>query len=133
MKTKNDYQFEFSLFINDKIVCQRFFNDYDYKKKYIDFDVTVDIITSTTNLIKEFIKGESIEILWKNYDSFNPQKTFSKEPKNELFKITIGYKSKIIASSCMEGHGYPPRGRCKVDIRPIIPLIISNIRFCLKE
>jgi hypothetical protein len=132
MKTKNNYQFEFSLFINDKIICQRFFNDYNYKKKEIDFDVAVDIITVTTNLIKDFLKAESIEILWKNYDSFNPKKIFNKEPKNHLFKITIGYKSKVIASSCIEGHGYPPKGRYNVDIRPIIPIIISNIRFNLK-
>ena len=89
MKTKNNYQFEFSLFINEKIICQRFFNDYDYKKKHIDFDVVVDIINVTTNLIKDFLKAESIEILWKNYDSFNPKKMFFKESKNDLFKITI--------------------------------------------
>jgi hypothetical protein len=83
-------------------------------------------------LIKDFLKAESIEILWKNYDSFNQKKMFSKEPKNDLFKITIGYKSKVIASSCIEGHGYPPKGRYNVDIRPIIPIIISNIRFNLK-
>ncbi|MNT26886.1 hypothetical protein D3C72_1624860 [compost metagenome] len=86
----------------------------------------------TTNLIKDFLKAESIEILWKNNDSFNPKMIFSKEPKNDLFKITISYKSKIITSSCIEGYGYPPKGRYNVDIRPIIPIIISNIRFYLK-
>ena len=65
MKTETNYQFDFSLFINDKIICQRFFKDNKYKKNYIDFDDTVEIITVTTNLIKDFIKSESIKLLWK--------------------------------------------------------------------
>lgn len=133
MKTTNDYQFDFSLFINDKIICQRFFNDYNYKKKSIEFNVAVDIITVTTNLIKDYLKTESIEVLWNNYDAYNPKKKFYKEPKNDLFKLTISYNSKIIVSSCIEGYSYPPKGKYNVDIRPIIPIIISNIRFYLKD
>ena len=53
--------------------------------------------------------------------------------KNDLFKITISFNSKIIASSCIEGYIYPIKGRYNVDIRPIIPIIISNIRFVLTE
>lgn len=74
MKTKFDYQFDFSLFINDKIICQRFFNDSNYNKNQIDFNKAIEIITLTTGLIKDFLKSESIELLWKNYDSYNQKK-----------------------------------------------------------
>lgn len=133
MKTKSTYQFDFSLFINDKIICQRLFNDYNYKKNHIDFNVAVDIITVTTDLIKDFLKSESIKILWENYDAYNLKKNFHRDQKNDLFKVTISFNSKIIATSCIDGYVYPPKGKYYVDIRPIIPIIISNIRFNLKE
>ncbi|MEO8240551.1 MAG: hypothetical protein ABI576_20775 [Flavobacterium sp.] len=132
MEAKKNYRFDFTFFINDKIICQRFFEDYDYKKNHIDFNVAVDIITVSTNLIKDFLKKESIEVLWKNYDYFNSYKTFYKEPKNDLFKLTVSFNSKIIASSCIEGYVYPPKGKYNLDIRPIVPMIISSIRFGLK-
>jgi hypothetical protein len=50
MKTKTDYLFDFSLFINDKIISQRFFKDKNYKKNYIDFNKAFEIINVTTNL-----------------------------------------------------------------------------------
>lgn len=73
MKTITNYQFDFSLFFNDKVICQRFFKDINYQKEFIDFNEAVEIITVTTNLIKDFIKSESIDLLWKNYE-FNLQK-----------------------------------------------------------
>lgn len=133
MKTKNDYQFDFSLFINDKIICQRFFKDNNYKKNYINFNEAVEIITVTTNLIKDFIKSESIDLLWKNYDSYNRKTMLYKEAKNDLFKIEVSYNSKLIASSCIEAYIYPPKVKYNVNIRPIIPIIFSSIRLCLAE
>lgn len=133
MKTKNDYQFDFKLFINDKIICQRFFKDDNYKKNHIDFNEAVEIITVTTNLIKDFIKSESIELLWKNYDPYSQKAMFHKEPINDLFTVTISYNSKLIASSCIEGYIYPPKVKYQVDIRTIMPIIFSNIRLCLVE
>lgn len=133
MKTKTNYQFDFSLFINDKIICQRLFKDNNYKKNYIDFNDAVEIITITTNLIKDFLKSESIDILWKNYESNNQKIMYSKEQNNELLKVTISYNSKLIASSFIEAYIYPPKVKYNVNIRPIIPTIFSNIRLCLVE
>lgn len=132
MKTKNDYQFDFTLFINDKIICQRYFNDNKLKKNEVDFDQAIKIITVTTDLIKDLLKCQSIELLWKNYDSFNPKTLFHKETKSDLFKITISYNSKLLVSSCIDGNIYQPKIKYSVDIRPIIPIIMENIRFCLK-
>lgn len=133
MKTKNNLQFDFSLFINDKIICQRFFKDNNYQKDYIDFNEAIEIINVTTNLIKDFIKDESIKLLWKNYDPYSQKVMFHKEPKNDLFKVTISYNSKLIVSSCIEGYFYPPKVKYQVNIRPIMTIIFSNIRLCLVE
>ena len=133
MKTETDYQFDFSLFINDKIICQRFFKDNNYKKNHINFNDAVEIINVTTNLIKDFMKSESIKLLWKNYD-YNSQKVMFHTPsKSDLFKISISYNSRLIVTSCIDGYIYPPKVKYQVDIRPIIPVIISNIRLCLVE
>lgn len=132
MKTKNDYQFDFSLFINDKIICQRFINDHKFKNNEVDFNQAIKIITVSTNLIKDLLKFQSNELLWKNFDSNNHKTLFHKETKRDLFKITISYNSKLLVSSCIEGDIYQPKIKYSVDIRPIIPIIIANIRLCLK-
>lgn len=131
MKTKNDYQFDFSLFINDKIICQRFFNDHKFKNYEVDFNQAIQIIVEPTNLIKDLLKSQSIELLWKNFDSYNHNTLFYKETKSDLFKITISYNSKLIASSSIDGNIYQPKIKYNVNIRPIIPLIISSIRLNL--
>ena len=131
MKTKSDFQFNYSLFMNDKIICQRLFSDYNYKKNHINFDEVVEIINVTTNLIKEFIKSESIDLLWKNYDAYNRKSVFCTESKKDLLKIEIRYCSKLIASSCIEANIYHPKIKYKIDIRSIIPDIVASIRLCL--
>lgn len=131
MKTKSDFQFNFSLFMNDKIICQRLFSDYNYKKNHINFDEAVEIINVTTNLIKEFIKSESIDLLWKNYDAYNRKSVFCTESKKDLLKIEIRYYSKLIVSSCIEANIYHPKIKYKIDIRSIIPEIVTSIRLCL--
>jgi hypothetical protein len=133
MKTKTNYQFDFKLFINDKIICQRFFKDRNFEKDSIDFNEAIEIITVTTNLIQSFIKSESIKFLWKKYDCNSEKKMFYVAPRNELFVVTISYNSTLLASSCFEGSFYPPIVKYNVDIRPIIPRIYSNIRLCLVE
>jgi hypothetical protein len=45
MKTKFYYPFDFSLFINDKIICKRFFKTDNYNKNQIDFNEAIEIIT----------------------------------------------------------------------------------------
>jgi hypothetical protein len=132
MKTKTDYLFDFSLFINDKIICQRFFNDNQFKKTDVDFDQAIEIITVTTDLIKDLLKSQSIELLWKNYDSYNRKTIIHKETKNDLFMVTVSYNSQLLVSSYINGNIYQPKIKYNVDIRPIIPIIIANIRLCLK-
>ena len=132
MKTKTDYPFDFSLFINGKIICQRFFNDDQFKKTDVDFNQAIEIITVTTDLIKDLLKSQSIELLWKSYDSYNHKNIFDKETKNDLFMVTVSYNSKLLVSSYINGNIYQPKIKYNVDIRPIIPILIANIRLCLK-
>ena len=81
--------------------------------------------------IKDLLKSQSIELLWKNYDTCNHKTLFHKESKSDLFKITISYNSKLLVSSCINGNIYQPKIKYGVDIRPIIPSIISSIRLNL--
>lgn len=133
MKTQNDFQFDFTLSFNDKIICQRFFKCNNYYKNQIDFNNSVEIITSTTDLIKELLKSESIDLLWKNYNPNSEKIKFNKNPKNELLKIDISYNSKLFASSYIQTNIYPPKVRYNINIRPIVPVIIYNIRLSLEK
>lgn len=128
MKTQNDSHFDFTLSFNDKIICKRFFKCNNYYKNQIDFNNSVEIITSTTDLIKDHLKFESIDFLWKNYNSNSEKKVFHKSSKSESLKIDISYNSKLFASSYIQTNVYPAKVRYNIDIRPIVPIIISNIR-----
>ena len=133
MKTQSDYQFDFTLSFNDKIICQRFFKCNNYHKNHIDFNNSVEIITSATNLIRDLLKSESVDLLWKNYNSNSEKIMFYKPLKNELLKIYIRYNSKLIASSCIQTNIYPPKVKYNLNIRPIIPVIIYNTRLYLEN
>lgn len=128
MKTHSDYQFDFTLFFNDKIICQRFFKCNNYHKNHINFNNSIEIITSATYLIKEHLKSETEDLLWKNYNSNNEKTMFYTHPKNELLKISITCNSKLIATSCIPTNAYPSKVKYNINIRPILPAIISNIR-----
>lgn len=132
MKTKFNQQFELAVFTEDKIICKRYFVDYNFKKCEIEFDVAIEIINATTDLIKDNLKSETLKYLWSQYNTNCSKVIKDKSDKGNMIKVVLSFNNKPFASSYISTNIYPAKIRYSIDIRPTIPEIITKIRKLLK-
>lgn len=141
--------FEFSLKINDNIICQRFFSVKNYNsdsRESLEIKEMMDEIMGvnqdlTLGIIPEFFKYQCIDNSYKPYNLqnnnlFNKDDYFTLEVsknnvnklknKNGQFDIT-DLKKDVIASGTFDGNLFHPNVRYEIDIRGIIPDIINII------
>jgi len=134
--------FEFSLFINKNIVCQRSFDVYGFNADSLgsyELKEMMNEISGVNNdlgrlgIIPKFLKSKSDDYLWDNYNPHIHQKTediFIQDileiDDNFQFEVRMG--GKLITSSNFSGNLFPPRVRYQVNIREIIFDIIGEIR-----
>lgn len=134
--------FEFSLFINNNIICQRSFDIYGFNEECLGSYELKDMMNEISGvnnelgrlgIIPKFLKRKSDEYLWENY---NPYKTQKEEDifiqdifeRDDNFQFEVKMGNKLIASSNFSGNLFPPKVRYQVNIREIISDIISEIR-----
>ena len=136
MKKKNDYQFTFELFINNKIICSRNFSVSDYDNS-TDLYKVREMISELISPVERLFLANTINYLWESYDSFNAKNKVSKiseaNTKEDVFKINVSINSNVLASGCFSGNRYPPKIKYNVDIRKIIPELLSVIRMYLSK
>lgn len=133
MKAKFKKQFELTLYHKEDIICQRYFEDYNFKDKDIGFDVAINIIKSTTEMIKNHLKVETMKHLYSKYNCVqNATDASSINAENQLIVI-IRHEEKPFASSSIDISVYPAKIRYSIDIRAIIPAVISKVRNHLKK
>jgi len=144
-KKIEEQRFEFVLYINDHIICQRYFHIKDFNEastKSFEMKELMDSICGMNNgafghmgIIPHFLKEKSKEYLWNNYKPYHNQDQSSKnifeKPDNFQFEIKVDKKS--VGKSTFTGNYFPPKVRYAVDIKEIIPTIISEIRYFLSQ
>lgn len=144
--------FEFSLKINDFIICKRFFNIKNYNtecRESLEMKEMVDEIMGvhdqmTLGIIPEFFKKQSIIDTCNSYNNYelnnvdyNDKDSYftfelSKNNINRLKKSGGDFTFKdlnkeVIASGGLNGNLFHPNVRYEIDIRGIIPDIINVI------
>jgi len=137
-----DERFEFILYINDHIICQRFFKIRDYNEdsiKSYEMKELMDNICGMNNgkygslgIIPEYLQKKSREYLWSNYNPYYIQKDeVSKDifDKEDNFQFEIKVDKVSVGKSQFSGNFFPPKVRYAVDVREIIPSITSEIRY----
>jgi hypothetical protein len=148
-KTENVRPFEFSLRINNHIICQRFFNIKNYNndcRESYELKEMLDEIMSTNQqlklgLIPEYFKYRCVANSHKPYhlqnNTLSDKKViFSLEiSKNNVNKLREGgnnfniedLEKEVICVGSFDGNLFHPNVRYDVDIRSIIPDIIKVI------
>lgn len=138
-------RFEFVLYINNNIICQRYVSIRDFNEESInsfEFKEMMDNIAGMNNgqygylgIIPSHLKAKSMNYLWDNYKPYyTPYPTeegknlFEKEDK---FQFEIKIDKVSIAKSEFSGNFFPTEIRYKVNIKEIIPEIMSEIRYFL--
>lgn len=127
-------KFEFVLYINGNIICQRYFSVKNYNKQVkrsMDLRWCTD---ECVTLIKDDLKEKSIDYLYRQYNPYKKQTqeeidTNRKEDtKQDVFDFEIKIDDKAVSKTRFEGNIYPQRVRYSVDVRKLIPQIISTIQ-----
>lgn len=142
-KKFDELPYEFVLYINNKIICQRYFNIKDFRKNEVDIKEMMDSICGLNNgdfglpgIIPNFLKEKTYEYLWSNYNPYIVQTQEDikvQSDKNDEFQFEIKAHKKTLAKAAFSGRFYPPRVRYAVDIKEIIPEIISEIKYYLTK
>lgn len=145
-KKFDDERFEFVLYVNNNIICQRFFDIPDYNEdstKSVELKELIDELTSmntdsigSLGVIPKFLKDKSVDYLWNSYNPYIPQTSESyKYPpkKGDMFKFEIKVDKKPIAVSEFPNEFFTLNPKISVDIRQIIPTIMSEIKGTLSR
>jgi len=143
----DNYRFEFTLYINEKkereennrpIICQRYFNVRHFNKEVINslemkelMDNLVGMSSQPMGLIPSYLKDISENYIWRNYKYFRYYAKESEDSfKNEdIFTFELKVDKKVVARSIFSGNWFPTEVRYAVNIKKIIPKIISEIEY----
>lgn len=140
-KRVEEQRFEFLLYINNHIICQRYFNIKDYNEDCVDsFEMKelIDAIVGMNNgqygdlgIIPHHLQKKTLEFLWDGYNPYSI--TPETAPKNiyekiDNFQFEIRVDKKTVGKGQFCGNVFPTKVRYAVDIKEIIPSIISEIR-----
>jgi hypothetical protein len=138
-KCKNK-KFEFVLRINKHVICQREFNVRDYNEEIIHslelkqlMDKLVGMNSYRLGMIPKFLKEESMKYLWDNYNPYYIQTNVNVGKNNfkkeEIFEFEIKVDDNSVAKSIFSGNWFEHSIRYNVNIKSIIPDIISEIAY----
>lgn len=149
----DEQRFEFVLYINGHIVCQRYFSikDYNPEVRYsVELKELMDSLAGGQNtlmyddkhagmgMIPTLLKKKSMDVLWKFYNPHNIYQQKFEEGRNNFdkedhFDLEIKVDKRVIAESRFSGNYFPQQVRYQVDIKEMIPSIISEIRQTLSK
>ena len=77
-----------------------------------------------------------MEYLWKNYNPYYPQKEViykNNFEKEDIFDFEIRVDKSAVAKSTFSGNFFPHEVRYQVDIKELIPNLISEIKDYLSQ
>jgi hypothetical protein len=145
-KKIEEQRFEFVLYINNNIICQRYFNIYDFNEdsiKSLELKEMMDNIGSMGNggfggmgIIPNYLKQKSLNYLWDNYNPYSIQNDESyKAPakKGDVFKFEFKVDKRSVSEIEFPNDFFTLNPKVNIDIREIIPSIMTEIRQSLNQ
>jgi hypothetical protein len=141
-----ELKYQFVLYINDHIICQRYFNIIGFDEESVDSLQIKDLMETiagvnlgthgSLGIIPRYLQKKSLTYMWDNYNPYSTQqeeniKGISDRKDNFQFEIKVDEKT--IAKTEFSGNLFPPKIRYAVDVREIIPAIMNEIRTSLSQ
>jgi len=134
MQIKRDQkQFEFTLYLNDNIIVQRYFNVIGYNHmslKSLDFKEALDI---NTEIIKLHLKNKTLDYMMDNSRQYYENPSYDQNKNNDKIRMVVKMNERVIGYREWDATIYPVKIRYTVDIRQYIYDIITRIQKCLSE
>lgn len=126
-------KFEFVLYINGNIICQRYFTVRNFKSKSLKSIESKYCLDECVRLIQKDLKKKTYEYLYKSYNPYKKQLQEDIISENifdneDVFDFEIKTDDRLIGKKRFTGNVYPQRVRYSVDVRKIIPALIKEIQ-----
>ena len=131
---KNMKKFEFVLYINNNIICQRYFSIKNFNREVLHSLDMKWCVEDCVGLIEKDLKDKSFDYLYKQHNPYKPQTqeevdaTRKQTEKVDTYHFEIKVDDRVVGQKSFTGNVYPQRVRYSVDVRSLIPGIISNIQ-----
>jgi hypothetical protein len=130
---KDQKQFEFTLYLNDNIIVQRYFNVIGFNNnafRSLDFKEALDI---NSEIIKFHLKNKTLDYMMENSRQYYENPSYDQNKNNDKIKMVVKMNDRVIGSREWDATIYPVKIRYTVDIRQYIYDIITRIQKCLSE
>lgn len=131
---KNMKKFEFVLYINGNIICQRYFSIKNFNREVLNSLDMKWCVEDCVGIIEKDLKDKSVDYLYKQHNPYLTQTQEDVEAtkrdleKDDTYHFEIKIDDRVVGQKSFTGNIYPQRVRYSVDVRSLIPKIISNIQ-----
>lgn len=120
-KDYKEERFEFTLFVNDNIICKRNFRIFNFIEGSMNTLEFKDTVDKVVKLIDDDLKSKSRVFTWYYFNPNEPD-VFEEfagkplEPWTCTFKLVISDNKREVISKIWDGYAYPKPIREKVDL-----------------
>ena len=138
MKKIEKTPYEFYLYINNNIVCQRFFQLKGFNEKVLRSIEIKELIDQVVSIVQSDLENKTRDYLYSYHNPFEKQSPENVQRINiyeneDVFDVEIKINDKIAVKKRFSGNVYPPKVRYSVNIKELIPQIISTIQETLSQ
>jgi hypothetical protein len=128
---KEQRKFEFTLYLNDNIIVQRFFNIIGFNNRAINSLNFKEAIDDNMHLIQGVLKDRTLDFITEHQRHFLETKDYEQNASKDVMKIVVKHDGKVIAYREWDATIYPVKVRYTVDIRQHIYELITRVQKCL--
>ena len=128
---KEQRKFEFTLYLNDNIIVQRFFNIIGFNNRAINSLNFKEAIDDNMLLIQSVLKDKTLDFITEHQRHFLETKDYEQNGSKDVMKIVVKHDGKVIAYREWDATIYPVKVRYTVDIRQHIYELITRVQKCL--
>jgi hypothetical protein len=138
MNTKNEFKneqrkFEFTIYLNNNIVVQRYFNVIGFNNRAINSMNFKEALDDNCEIIQSHLLNKTLDFMNENRRSFYEDPSFEKNDAQDKLKIVVKMDGNLIGSREWDATIYPAKIRYTIDIREHIYDMITRIQKCLSE
>ena len=132
MNKKNEQRkFGFTLYLNDNIIVQRYFDIIGFNKRAINSINFKEAMDDNMELIQEVLKERSVDFINKNQHKFYENPNYEQNGSDDKLRIVVKREDKVIGYREWDATIYPVKIRYTVDVRSHIYDLITRIQKCL--
>lgn len=136
-----EQRFEFVFYVNNNIVCQRYFNIFDFNEDVLSSLELKEMMSNIggmtdgefggLGIIPNYLKKISLNYLWENFNPYAEQTEDAyKAPakKGDVFRFEFKVDKKSVSEIEFPNDFFTLNPKVNVNIRDIIPNIMAEIR-----